>query len=404
MKIKNVESTTVALPLKYTLRHSGGAHPGRLVFTIVRVETDEGITGYGETGGGGFSLAPFVDSLRAQLVGEDPFNVRRLRYKVASPITATYYNQLLPQIWFPIETALLDIKGKSLGVPVHDLLGGSMRDEVGVSAYVFHTEKSYTPEAVAQEAKNLADQYGFKVIKLKAGVFKPQHDADTAIAVSERVKGARIRVDPNGAWSLSEALWFASEMKRASVNIEYMEDPVWTMEDMRAFRRATGYAVATNTVVTRFEDMPNAFLREAVDVVLGDPHWWYGMTGYLELAATVWSLGMELGMHSPGESGLGLTAMVHAASCAPNLAYAIDTHYVHLADDLIKEKLVIRNGHIPVPNKPGLGVTVDEDKIYRYEKLFKEEGGYSYSSDSARGAWIPTIPRGSYDSCPCHPD
>jgi len=403
VRIKDVKATTVALPLLHNLRHSGGAHPGRMIFTVIKIETDEGIEGYGEAGGGGFSISPFVQSIKEQLAGEDPFNLRRLRYKVASPITATYYNQLLPQIWFPIETALLDIKGKALGVTVSSLLGGAIRKEVPVSAYVFYTDDYLRPEEVASYAKEQVSERGFSVIKLKAGVFNPAHDADTAVAISKAVPSVRIRVDPNGAWNLAEALWFAQRMKDEGVPIEYMEDPLWSTQGLKAFKAATGYAVATNTVVMRFEDIPNAFLRDAVDVILGDPHWWYGMQGFLELAASAWSLGFDLGMHSPGESGLGLTAMLHAAACAPNLAYAVDTHYIHLGDDLLKQRIEIRGGKVALPDRPGLGVEVDEDKLEKYSRLFQEEGEYQYTSDPLRTGWIPKVPRVEYDECPCHP-
>ncbi|MFB6491513.1 MAG: enolase C-terminal domain-like protein [Thermoproteus sp. AZ2] len=396
MKISDVRFRTIALPLKNKLLHSAGAHP-HFVLTIVEVETTEGLIGYGETGGGGFSLGPFIGYLRRQMIGEDPFNIRRLRWKVASPITATYYNQLLPQLWFPLETALLDIKGRALGRPIHDLVGGAVRTTVEVSAYLFPVEGAETYEDLAKLGLSLVDRYGFKVVKLKAGVYSPPHDADTVKAMAAERPWLRFRIDPNGAWSLAEALYVAREMQRAGVYIEYFEDPVWTMEGMRAFKEATGYPLATNTVVTRFEDIPHAFLKRAVDIVLGDPHWWYGITGFLELSASLWALGLELGMHSPGESGIALAAMLHAAASAPNLAYAIDTHYIHLADDVLKHPLEISNGVLRAPEGPGLGVEVDLNKLDKYETLYRDLGDYPYAGDD-----VVTIPRRKYRECRCH--
>ncbi|TRM89800.1 mandelate racemase, partial [Sulfolobus sp. B1] len=167
MKITKVEAKSISLPLKRRLLRVAGEHPGTTVFTLVKISTDEGIVGYGETGGGGYSLVPLIDKLKDLLIGEDPFNIRRLRYKVAAPITTTYYNQLLPQIWFPIETALLDIKGKALGLPLHDLLGGKVRDEVETSGYIFATPETISVDDLVKMVKNIVKEYGFRVIKLK---------------------------------------------------------------------------------------------------------------------------------------------------------------------------------------------------------------------------------------------
>ncbi|AOL16527.1 mandelate racemase [Sulfolobus sp. A20] len=399
MKITKVEAKSISLPLKRRLLRVAGEHPGTTVFTLVKISTDEGIVGYGETGGGGYSLVPLIDKLKDLLIGEDPFNIRRLRYKVAAPITTTYYNQLLPQIWFPIETALLDIKGKALGLPLHDLLGGKVRDEVETSGYIFATPETISVDDLVKMVKNIVKEYGFRVIKLKAGVFKPEHEIDAIKTMATEIPKVKFRVDPNGGWNLSEALSVSRSLEGA--NIEYFEDPVWTCEGLRAFKEASKFPVATNTVATRFEDIQNVYTKRCVDIVLGDPHWWFGVYGYLELSATLWALGLELGMHSPSETGISLSAMVQVASSTFNLSYAIDTHYIHLAGDIIKRPLKIENGKIKVPNDPGLGIEVDENKVDRFETLYKESGEYVYhlSKDSKS---IPTIPKTDFMKCDCH--
>jgi len=399
MKIKDLETKTIAIPLKDKLLHGVGEHPGRLIFTIVKIETDEGIIGYGETGGGGYSLSPMIEKLKTSLIGED-LNIRRLRWKVASPISATYYNQLLPQIWFPIETALLDIKGKALGISISDLIGGKVRDEIEVSAYIFPTPNTLTVQELVNKVEKIVKEGGFRVVKLKTGVFSPRHEIDVVKELAERLPYIKFRLDPNGAWSLSEALYVARSLE--GVNIEYFEDPVWTTNGLKAFRELSKYPVATNTVAIKFEDLPNVFLRDAVDIVLGDPHWWYGIYGFLELSASLWSLGLELGMHSPTETGIALAAMLHAASASPNLAYAIDTHYIHLSDDIIKSPFNISEGKIKVPTEPGLGVDVDENKIDKYQQLYEEEGEYTYHQVELTKEII-MIPRRSFINCKCHP-
>ncbi|QXJ27610.1 hypothetical protein J5U23_00477 [Saccharolobus shibatae B12] len=396
IRIKDIKVRSIAVPIRGKLLRVAGEHPGRNVFTLVEIITDEGVTGYGETGGGGFSLAPLIEKLKDQLIGEDAFNIRKLKWKVASPITATYYNQLLPQIWFPIETALLDIKGKALGVSISNLLGGLLKDSIEVSAYIFPTEDTETVEDLVTNAEMIVRRYGFTSIKLKAGVFKPEHEIDVVKALAEKFPQAVFRIDPNGGWNLSQAINVAKSLN--GIRIEYFEDPVWTMEGLRAFKQATGYTVATNTVATRFEDVPNVFLRNAVDVILGDPHWWYGIYGYLELSATLWSLGLELGMHSPSETGIALAAMLHSAAVTQNLGYAIDTHYIYLEDDIIKRPFNIENGRVKVPTEPGLGVEIAESKVEKYENFYRETGDYPYQGQKD----IVTIPKLKFRNCKCH--
>lgn len=399
VRIKDLIVRTIAIPTKGSLRHGHGKHPGRMVLTLVEVETDQGVSGFGEAGGGGFSLEWIFRVLRSQLVGEDAMNIRRLRWKVAHVATSRYYNQILPQAWFAIETALLDAVGRVLGVPANVLLGGSVRESVDVAGYVFPMDGLETPEDFLKYGKGLVSTYGFKVLKLKAGVYLPEHEVDVVRLMASELAGVRFRVDPNGAWRLSDAVRVARGL--AGVDIEYFEDPVWTVEGMRSFREKTGEVVATNTIATRFEDIPHAFLREAVDIILGDPHWYYGSQGFLELASLVFNMGLELGMHSPGESGVGFAAMIHAASCAPNLAYAIDTHYIHLEDDILKTPIRIEGGRVRVPTSPGLGVEVDLGKVEKYEALYREKGDYIYHGGDPEGG-VRLIPSTGFLRCRCH--
>ena len=186
------------------------------------------------------------------------------------------------------------------------------------------------------------------------------------------------------------------------MRIEYLEDPVWELGNMARLRNFTKIPLATNTSITRFEDIVAAHEMQAVDIILGDPHWWWGVRGYQQLGRVCSTLGFTLGMHSPGELGIGLTAMVHAAASTPQLATAIDTHYMHLIDDIVKEKIEIKGGSLLVPDKPGLGVEVDYSKVDKYQFLYQELKDYSYVNDPNRVAWFPKIPETSYAACPCH--
>ena len=135
LRITGLRATTVAVPLAAPLRHAAGAHWGRFVRTIVEVETDQGITGLGEMGGGGESAEAAIRGLTPYLVGHDPFALEALRWKIANP-TATLYNNRL-QLLAALEFACLDIMGKALDLPVHALLGGKLRDAVPFASYLF---------------------------------------------------------------------------------------------------------------------------------------------------------------------------------------------------------------------------------------------------------------------------
>lgn len=406
--IKSFETYTVAVPIEAPLRHSNGVHPGWFTMTLVKIISSSGVEGWGEIGGGGFSLRPFLDSICRNIVGENIFDLQKIQWKYVSPIAATYYNQLLPQIWFALETALLDLQGKVLGVPLHFLLGGKVKDAVEVSGYIFprYERGGYggetTPEEISKLARRWREKYGFRIFKLKGGVFHPSHDIDVLKVLNDDLPQSFFRIDPNGAWSITDAAHVARSVELHNMRIEYLEDPVWELGNMARLRNFTKIPLATNTSITRFEDIVAAHEMQAVDIILGDPHWWWGVRGYQQLGRVCSTLGFTLGMHSPGELGIGLTAMVHAAASTPQLATAIDTHYMHLIDDIVKEKIEIKGGSIPVPDKPGLGVEVDYSKVDKYQFLYQELKDYSYVNDPNRVAWFPKIPETSYAACPCH--
>jgi glucarate dehydratase len=410
-KLKNFDTYTVSVPIEAPIRHAVGVHPGWFTMTVVRIETTSGFVGWGETGGGGFSVRELLKSLGSRMIGEDLFNLQKIQWKYASPITATYYNQLIPQMWFPIETALLDAQGQALGLPLHSLIGGKVQDSIRVSAYFFPRyvgENGGGGETQPEETLKLLTawkrKYGFNVFKLKGGVFPPRHDVDTLKLLNNELPDAKFRIDPNGVWSLPEAIQVADDLWNAHVRMEYLEDPVWALGEMARLRDFVSWPLATNTSVTRFDDMVGAHALKAVDIVLGDPHWWWGMRGYQQLGKVCQVLGLTVGMHSPGELGIGLAAMVHTAASTPQLGVAIDTHYMHLLDDIVDGGVKIEGGTIRVPDGPGLGVRVSEDKVDKYQKLYQEKKDYIYSADPERPDWFPSIPQHSYAKCDCHAD
>ncbi len=397
MRISDIKATTVTVPLEATLRHSNGAHWGRFVRTIVRVYTDEGIVGLGEMGGGGESAEAAVHGLKPYLIGHDPFRLEELRFKIANPTASLYNNRT--QILAAIEFACLDIIGQHLGVPVNSLLGGPVRDRVPFASYLFFRSPNEstgggevrTIDQLVAHATDLKTRFGFTVHKLKGGVFHPDYELECYHALADAFAQDRLRYDPNAALSVEEAIRFGQAIE--GLNNDYLEDPTWGLNGNRRVRQFIKVPLATNTVVVNFEQLAENTLHPAIDVILLDTTFWGGIRPCIKAAGVCETFGFSIAVHSSGELGIQLATMLHLGSVLPNLTFSADAHYHHLQDDLIVGgKMVYENGSIKVPEGPGLGVTLDEDKLMRYAELYRELGGYPYDRDPLRKDWFPLIP------------
>jgi glucarate dehydratase len=396
MKITDVRATTVAVPLEASLRYANGVHPGRFVRTLVEVDTDEGITGLGEIGGSGASNDALIEAARERVVGRDPFRVETIRWAVYNPTEVAFYEDLT-QGFSALEFACLDIQGKALGRPVHELLGGAVREEIPFSAYLFFRYPTaeagpvHTPEEMVEHCRDLVDRYGFQTIKLKGGVFRPEHEIEVTRALREAFPDALLRFDPNSNWSVPEAIVHARAFEE--IGLEYYEDPVWGFAGMSQVKKRTWLPLATNTVVVKIEHIPQAIAMDAIDVVLVDPHFFGGIRSCLTASAMAGAFGLGVSMHSSGECGVSLAAMLHAAAAMPELGHAADAHYHHMTDDVIVGgKMEYRHGALPVPTGPGLGVELDPDQVERYHRAYRELGPYVFTGDPLRPTWVPMIP------------
>ena len=396
MKIVDIRATPVTVPLAAPLRHANGAHWGRFVRTIVEVETDEGIVGLGEMGGGGESAVAAFHGLKSYLVGHDPAQLEEMRFIIANPTASLYNNRT--QILAALEFACLDILGQKWGVPVHAILGGAMRDSVSFASYLFFrypngdgTGEVRTVDQLVAEAKSLKAAHGFTSHKLKGGVFAPAYELECYRAVAESLPGDSYRFDPNGVWSTEQAIWFGRQIE--DVNNDYLEDPVFGLHGMRRTREKVRMPLATNTVVVGFEQLAANVLNTAVDVILLDTTFWGGIRPCVKAAAICDTFQLGVAVHSSGELGIQLATMLHLGAVIPNLTFSADAHYHHLRDDVIVGgKLRYENGAIAVPTAPGLGVRLDRDKLGEYHELFNELGTYPYDRDPLRPDWTPTVP------------
>ena len=395
MKIADLRAITVTVPLEAPLRHANGCHWGRFVRTIVEVETDEGLIGLGEMGGGGESAEAAFRGLKSYLVGRDPARLEELRFLISNPTASLYNNRT--QILAAIEFACLDILGQKWGVPVSEILGGRLREHVPFASYLFFRYprdgkgEVRTIEQLIASARELKKRCGFTSHKLKGGVFPPEYELECYRALASALEGDRFRFDPNGVWSTETSIWFGQQIE--DIRNDYLEDPVFGMNGLRRVREKVRMPLATNTIVVNFEQLAANVLNTAVDVVLLDTTFWGGIRACVKAAGVCETFQLGVAVHSSGELGIQLATMLHLGAVLPNLSFAADAHYHHLTDDIIEGgKLRYDNGAIAVPATPGLGVKLDRDKVAEYRELYQRLGSYPYDQDPLRPGWTPTIP------------
>lgn len=392
-----VHSVAIADP---PLRSSYGLHAPYALRTIIELVADEGLVGIAETHGGEAQARGFRE-LRPRVLGLDPFRVAgalldMIEGSAAGDRSQTYSvpgeNPLdaAARLYSAVEIAALDLVGKAVGKPVCDLLGGRVRDGVPFSGYLFYKHaggggegrdarpdeygECLTPETLEAQARRMVARYGFRSLKLKAGVLDPELEIETLRRL-RRAFGPEVplRIDPNCAWSVDTSVRVGRALAAELSGGGYLEDPTAGMDGMAEVRRrlrAEGIEtpLASNVAVTSFDDLPEALRKDAVQIVLCDPHYWGGLRQVQHLSRLCRTFGLGLSMHSNSHLGVSLMAMAHAAAAAPHLTYACDTHYPWQSE----EDEVIRGGRIPIsggvvriPDRPGLGVDLDPDRLAR---------------------------------------
>jgi glucarate dehydratase len=278
---------------------------------------------------------------------------------------------------------------KSVGRPVYDLLGGLVRPRVAFASYLFWKFEGEndrwgdvnTPEAMVGEAKQFREQYGFKTIKLKAGVLPPDEEIETMRLLRQAFPTDKLRIDPNAVWSVETSIRVAKALE--PIDLEYLEDPTWGMAGMAAVARATHTPLSTNMVVKEMDDLPIAVEMRAAQTILCDHHYWGGFSGCKRLAAVCDSFKLGLSMHSNNHLGITMATMVHITATTPTLIFACDTHYPWQEEDVIVGgKLQFQDGFMTPPSGPGLGVELDLDQVAKLHENY-QRGEWRTRDDSA---------------------
>ncbi len=370
MRITDLETWIVSVPLKTPFAASFRTRRST-TRTIVRLQTDEGVAGLGETMRGSVQ-ANLLERMKPLVVGRDPFERTALLEQFR--MVPFFHGYAGYNVIAAVEMACWDLAGKALGVPVHRLLGGAVRSKIPISALVTRgTIADPSPVRLAEAAQNMVDRGGFRVVKFK-GSTDPDDDVRYLAAFREALgPDTRLRVDPNAHWTVQDAIRVGSRLEE--IGLEYLEDPCEGLEGMAQVRRAVRLPLCTNMCCVRLEEIAPAVRMGAVDVIHGDVSKWGGIEANRKLAASCEAFGLGMNLHSGGELGIGTACHLQLAAATPQIRYAIDSMYDLLADDVISESMLrCEDGQLVVPEGPGLGVDLDEDKVREYHARYLEEG------------------------------
>lgn len=394
LRISEIVAIPVACPDPPLLNHHG-VHEPVFLRVIVRIRTEDGLEGLGEGPGGRLYVQQLMAAAK-HVIGADPYHIEALRVLIGNP-----------RLFSTIEVALLDLIGKATNRSVTDLLGGAARRRVPFSAYLFFKEagdddwgRALTPEEIVNQGARFANNYGMSVFKLKGGVLEPDAEIRTIQLLRERFgRRAKLRIDPNAAWSVETSIRVAEHLR--GTDIEYLEDPTDGIEGMAQVARRTPIPLSTNMCVTEFQHIPVAFRERAVQVVLGDHHGWGGLTALRNLGVVCKTLNLGLSQHSNSHLGISFAAMIHAGAAIPNLLHASDTHYPwNAASDIVKEtdRFRFRDGAIELWEAPGLGVSIDEDRLASAAEAYNQRGSLLARDDISamrerNPDWLPHMPK-----------
>ncbi|NPU69159.1 glucarate dehydratase [Bradyrhizobium sp. 83012] len=393
------------------LLNLSGAHGPFFTRNLVILTDNSGHTGVGEVPGGE-KIRQTLEDAKSLIVGQSIGACNTILATMRTTFAdrdaggrgkQTFDLRVMIHAVTAVESAVLDLLGQHLGLPVAALLGeGQQRTSVEALGYLFFVgdrrktdlpyatgegeregwytlrhQEAMTPEAVVRLAEATHDAYGFADFKLKGGVLKGEAEIEAVTAIAKRFPQARVTLDPNGAWSLDDAIRLCKDMHGI---LAYAEDPCGAeagfsgREIMAEFRRATGLPTATNMIATDWRQLSHALRLGAVDIPLADPHFWT-MQGSVRVAQTCKDNGLTWGSHSNNHFDISLAMFTHVAAAAPGKVTAIDTHWIWQdGQALTKAPLQIKGGRIAVPEQPGLGIEVDRDAIEKANALYKSHG------------------------------
>lgn len=389
-----------------------GAHAPCFTRNLVLLTDSAGHTGLGEIHGGDYTC-DCLNAVRPLVEGQPLSHYRQIMqtiHRLSRPggeggdiqtLDISKLKFVVKSEW-AIECALLDLVGQWMDVPMCQLLGeGQQRTEVPVLGYLFYVsdkgktpagalqyldeqdsadpwfrlrrEELLTPARIVEEAEALREKYGFESFKLKGGVLAGEIEMETIRALKQRFPDARVNIDPNGAWSLQEAIRLCKDMHGV---LTYVEDPCGPeggfsgREIMREFKNATGFPVATNMIATDWRQFYHTVGLNACDIILADPHFW-GFDGAIRMSQLLESWGLTFGIHSNNHFDITLAAFAQVGAAAVGEPAPLDTHWIWQdGQNLLTDTPQIAGGKLQVPQGPGLGVHLNMDRVMEANALY----------------------------------
>ena len=396
------------------LLNLSGAHAPHFTRNLIILTDSDGHAGVGEVPGGE-KIRQTLEDARPLVVGQPIGDHLRLLQQARDRFAdrdrggrglQTFDLRVMIHAVTALESALLDLLGQHMNLPVAALLGeGQQRDRVEMLGYLFFVgdstktdlpyasptdeprdadawqrlrhQAAMTPDAVVRLAEAAHARYGFNDFKLKGGVLAGEAEVEAVTALHERFPKARVTLDPNGGWLLKDAVRLMRDLHGV---VAYAEDPCGAedgfsgREVMAEFRRATGLPTATNMVATDWRQLTHALSLQSVDIPLADPHFWT-MAGSVRVAQTCRDWGLTWGSHSNNHFDVSLAMFTHVAAAAPGRVTAIDTHWIWQdGQRLTKDPMQIQGGFVEVPKRPGLGVELDMAEVMKAHALYREHG------------------------------
>lgn len=371
MKITSVDVWVVNLPLTNPFTSSFETKTGE-TRTVVRLRTDTGAEGWGETMWGR-PVAELIRKLGAGLIGTSPFALEAFHRR--QHMVPFFHGYLGYAALAGLDVACWDLIGRVTGQSVTDLLGGAVRTEVPITALITRAdapgaEGEELAQGLAEHAARVVAEGGFSAVKLK-GTRDVPGDVRILRELRRALPEVELRVDPNAAWSVPDSIRAGIALEE--LDLEYLEDPCAGIEGMSQVRAKVRIPLCTNMCVVRFEEFAPAVRLGAVDVIHGDVYKWGGIAATKALAAHCETFGLGMNMHSGGELGIATAAHLAVVASTPVLSRAIDSMYYLHADDIVAP-LRLSGGRLRVPTGPGLGVEVDEEKLAFYAAKNEREG------------------------------
>ncbi len=374
-----------------------GVHEPWALRSIIEVETEDGRIGLGESYGDLETLANLA-AAQTRLVGLDPYDTNGLLSRVYESVTGIEFtgqkfpsagDKALASAFGAFEVAFLDLQGQIAGLPLYQLLGGAVRERVAYSAYLFYKfgrhkdDPGYPADEwgealghpqIVEQTRKMIDAYGFGSIKLKAGVFEPDFEIESLRALRRAFPDHPLRIDPNGGWSVDTTRRL---MPQFDGLLEYLEDPVNSLDEMGEVASFSTLPLATNMVTVAFGHIPKTVRLGAVQVILSDHHYWGGLRATQALAHYGRVFDMGISMHSNSHLGISLAAMTHVGMTIPNLAYACDTHYPWQVEEVVvggRDVFKFEAGSLAPPPGPGLGVRLDRSALAALHRQYLDCG------------------------------